>query len=94
MYNWLDLGDESQVRRYAGTLKALTDPAAFESLRFMPVVRDMTIGERNLLYAFLDSPVAEAAPAEMVRAEAAAPESVAADKHIANLQRLSKAMRS
>lgn len=35
-------------------LKRLTDPAVFESYRFMPVTRDMSAGERALLYAFLD----------------------------------------
>lgn len=94
MDNWLDLGDENQVRRYAGMLKALTDPAAFESLRFMPVVRDMTDGERTLLYAFLDSPAAKSAPATTLRSEAPGGQPEAADKHIANLQKLSRAMRS
>jgi len=95
MDNWLDLGNEAQVRRYAGALKALTDPAAFESFRFMPVVRDMTRGERSLLYSFLDSPAAKTASAEILRSAAAEEaEAEAADKHIANLQKSSRAMRS
>jgi hypothetical protein len=43
-------------------LRRLTDNANFEAFRFMPVTRDMTAGERALLYAFLDgTPVAAAA---------------------------------
>jgi hypothetical protein len=54
MDNWLDLGDPNQVKSFAALLRKLTDKANFESLRFMPVTRDMTAGERALLYAFLD----------------------------------------
>lgn len=54
MDNWLDLGDEAQVRRYASILRKLTDPGAFEDFRFMPVTRDMTAGERTLLWNWLD----------------------------------------
>jgi hypothetical protein len=46
-----------QVRAKAALLKRLTDPANFESFLFMPVTRDMTRGERDLLYKFLDTPV-------------------------------------
>jgi hypothetical protein len=60
MDNWLDLHDEGQVRAYAAVLKTLTDPANFESFRFMPVTRDMTRGQRRLLYRFLDSPASPA----------------------------------
>ncbi len=56
MDNWLDLANPDQVKAYAKILKKLTDPNAFESFRFMPVTRDMTAGERSLLYAFLDTP--------------------------------------
>ena len=55
MDNWLMLDDPVQVKAYAGVLKHLTDPANFESLRFMPVVRDMSAGQRKLLYNFLDA---------------------------------------
>lgn len=55
MDNWLRLGDEAQVRAYATVIRKLTDPANFESFRFMPVTRDMTAGQRRLLYNFLDS---------------------------------------
>jgi hypothetical protein len=54
MDNWLDLDDETQVRAYAPVIKRLTDPAAFEDYRFMPVTRDMSAGARRLLYNFLD----------------------------------------
>jgi hypothetical protein len=54
MDNWLDLGDPDQVKSFAALLRKLTDKANFESFRFMPVTRDMTAGERALLYAFLD----------------------------------------
>jgi hypothetical protein len=54
MDNWLDLGDPNQVKAFASLLHKLTDKANFEALRFMPVTRDMTAGERTLLYAFLD----------------------------------------
>ncbi|HEV7599487.1 MAG TPA: hypothetical protein VGO49_04415 [Bradyrhizobium sp.] len=55
MDNWLNLGDPEQVKSFAPILRKLTDKANFESFLFMPVTRDMTAGERTLLYAFLDS---------------------------------------
>jgi hypothetical protein len=54
MDNWLNLADPAQVKAYAQILKRLTDPANFEDFRFMPVTRDMSAGERTLLYKFLD----------------------------------------
>jgi hypothetical protein len=54
MDNWLDLADPDQVKAFASLLRKLTDKANFEAFRFMPVTRDMTAGERTLLYAFLD----------------------------------------
>jgi hypothetical protein len=56
MDNWLRLDDPAQVLAYGNLLKRLTDPAAFESFLFMPVTRDMSAGERTLLYKFLDQP--------------------------------------
>jgi len=56
MDNWLRLGDEQQVRSYASIIKTLTDPVNFENFRFMPVTRDMSNGQRTLLYNFLNSP--------------------------------------
>jgi hypothetical protein len=69
MDNWLDLKSETEVKAYASIIKKLTDPANFESYRFMPVTRDMTPGERDLLYRFLDGD-----QAKPVGLEAAAPE--------------------
>ena len=54
MDNWLDLSNPDQIKAYAAIVKRLTDPANFESYRFMPVTRDMTPGQRKLLYNFLD----------------------------------------
>jgi hypothetical protein len=55
MDNWLLLNDSTQVKSYAAVLKRLTDPAQIEEFRFMRVTRDMTIGQRRLLYKFLDT---------------------------------------
>ena len=77
MDNWLDLDDETQVRAYAPVIKALTDPAAFENYRFMPVTRDMSPGCRALLYNFLDGKKPAATPPEArpkARLKAKAPE--------------------
>ena len=81
MDNWLRLDDPKQVAAYANVIRQLTDPANFEKQRFMPVTRDLTAGQRTLLYAWLDSlktdsPVPKAVlqktaprtPAEMSRA--------------------------
>jgi hypothetical protein len=72
MDNWLDLGDPDQVKSFAAMLHRLTDKANFEAFRFMPVTRDMTAGERALLYAFLDGTemlalAREAAPATSLK---------------------------
>jgi hypothetical protein len=68
MDNWLLLGDEAQVRRYGPLIRKLTDPAYFEAFRYMPPTRDLTRGQRTLLYRFLGDPLAAsdkaAAPAE------------------------------
>lgn len=71
MDNWLRLGDEAQVRAYRSILEKLTDPANFEAFRFMPITRDMTVGQRTLLYRFLsESPastgVTAAKPADEI----------------------------
>lgn len=54
MDNWLLLGNQQQVQGYAALIRKLTDPANFESFRFMPVTRDLSPGKRTLLYRFLD----------------------------------------
>jgi hypothetical protein len=81
MDNWLDLGNPDQIRSFAPVLRRLTDKANFEAFRFMPVTRDMTAGQRALLYAFLDGGDIPT----MVTEAATAPRSLA---------RLSRAMRS
>ncbi|OYY76029.1 MAG: hypothetical protein B7Y43_17050 [Sphingomonas sp. 28-62-20] len=75
MDNWLLLGDEHQVKSYANVIRKLTDPANFELFRFMPVTRDMTIGQRTLLYNFLNDAIVTkavvgASPGLMAKAEA------------------------
>jgi hypothetical protein len=79
MDNWLDLGDPDQVKSFAAILHQLTDKANFEAFRFMPVTRDMTKGERTLLYAFLDGKGPPVALAEV--------------PHELSLKQLSRAMR-
>lgn len=83
MDNWLDLKDPVQVKAYAAVLKKLTDPANFESFRFMPVTRDMTDAERTLLYGFLDGH----------QAKAAAPEGAPTEEKTASQADLSRQMR-
>lgn len=56
MDNWLNLNDSNQVRAYTPIIKRLTDPANFEHYRYMPITRDLSPGERTLLYKFLDGP--------------------------------------
>jgi len=70
MDNWLDLADEASILAYGPLIKKLTAVDAFEDYRYMPVVRDLTAGERTLLYNFLDGVQVAAAP---MLAEAAAP---------------------
>ncbi|MBV8687958.1 MAG: hypothetical protein JOZ90_16905 [Alphaproteobacteria bacterium] len=101
MDNWLWLNDPAQVYAYGAVLKRLTDPANFELYRYMPVVRDMTVGERTLLYAFLDAPLAAGVPsvsgpvvpalAEGLAAEA--PQAKAEAGDLPEATRLSEAMR-
>lgn len=70
MDNWLDLHDPDQIRAFGPVIKELTDPANIEAFSYMPVTRDMTAGERALLYKFLDAP----APAATARLTAEAPQ--------------------
>ena len=65
MDNWLDLGNPDQVKSFASLLRRLTDKANFEAFKFMPVTRDMTAGQRALLYAFLDGQPASLLTAAM-----------------------------
>jgi hypothetical protein len=56
MDNWLNLNDPNQVKAYAPIIKRLTDPANFEHYRYTPITRDLSPGQRTLLYKFLDGP--------------------------------------
>ncbi len=80
MDNWLDLGNPDQVKAFAPLLHKLTAKANFEAFRFMPVTRDMTAGQRTLLYKFLDGE-------QMALADAAQ------QRPRPSLRRLSRAMR-
>jgi predicted secreted protein len=88
MDNWLLLNEPAQVHAYGAVLKKLTDPANFEAFRFMPVTRDMTQGERTLLYKFLDAPLGEGA-----RALKAGPATDRARPALPKVTQLSRAMR-
>jgi hypothetical protein len=67
MDNWLDLGNPEQVKSFAPVLHKLTAKENFEAFRFMPVTRDMTAGQRALLYNFLNGKTQAAAMAESPR---------------------------
>ena len=88
MDNWLRLDDPAQVKAYGSVLKQLTDPNYFEAFRFMPVTRDMTVGERTLLWRFLDAP---AEPAAVKKESLEAKTDTAPPKR--DLAKLSRAMR-
>lgn len=92
MDNWLDLGNKFQVYSFRALIQKLTDEAAFEQYRFMPVTRDMTPGERVLLYNYLNGDPPEPDAAEAVLA-AAAPDDAAAAAPASFAER-SRAMRS
>ena len=83
MDNWLNLADPSQVISFGPLIRKLTDAAAFEHFRYMPVTRDLTPGARTLLYNFLSNnpPATTAADATLLQAreKEAAPEGAAAD---------------
>jgi hypothetical protein len=92
MDNWLCLNDPVQVHAYGAVLKKLTDPANFELYRYMPVTRDMTVGERHLLWTFLDAPLeGDATPR---RLGSAAVKATAPAEPPRNLQALSRLARS
>jgi len=87
MDNWLDLGNEAQVKAYGPLIKRLTTDGAFEHFRYMPVTRDMTAGERTLLYNFLDG-------GDGAALAAAAPKETAAEEETMSFAELSRKMRS
>jgi hypothetical protein len=67
MDNWLRLGDEEQVAAAGPILRKLTAKENFEGFLYMPVTRDLTRGQRTLLYKWLDArkgiaPTVTAAP--------------------------------
>jgi hypothetical protein len=70
MSNILDLGDPATVRTFARRILEVTDPALFESARYMPVTRDLSRGKRELLQRFCqrlldgDAPPQAAAPTD------------------------------
>jgi len=66
MDNWLDLSNEAQIRSFGPMIKRLTDKAAFENYRYMPVTRDLTEGQRTLLYNFLDNAAPSVTSSETV----------------------------
>jgi hypothetical protein len=94
MDNWLDLADSDQIKAHAFVLKKLTDPTALENYRFMPVTRDMTPGQRALLYKFLDAPAAGAlgrgVPAQAVPVKNA---ETAVEAELSSFAQLSRSMR-
>ena len=95
MDNWLRLDDPVQVKSHSTVLKRLTDPANFESFLFMPVTRDMTAGERALLWNFLDAPEEPEALTTTPTDEEAPPQTRAdATPPHPDLAQLSRAMRS
>ncbi|MGH3937451.1 MAG: hypothetical protein ACRDTG_02280 [Pseudonocardiaceae bacterium] len=50
----IDLSDADAVRTFARRLKEVTAAELFESLRYMPVTRDLSRGRRTLLHRFCD----------------------------------------
>lgn len=91
MDNWLDLANPEQVHNYAAIVKRLTAPSAFENYLFMPVTRDMTAGQRTLLYKFLDQPLVEP-PA--TKAKSVAKTESSDNEALPHFTRLSQSLRS
>lgn len=94
MDNWLDLKDPKQVLKYKVMLKKLIDPANFEDYRFMPVTRDMTAGERDLLTRFLDAGDDNTDACELNAAQEQSPKESNEDATMNDLQTLNRMMRS
>ncbi len=93
MDNWLNLADPSQVWSFGTMIKKLTDSAAFENFRYMPVTRDLTPGARTLLYNFLNGPQPQ--PPEEAAMMAEAPEGAVAQAPLpTDLAALNRRMRS
>jgi len=79
MDNWLRLGDEQQVMAYGPLIKRLTDPGAFEQYRYMPATRDLSPGQRTLLYRWLDRVPGQPQADDNLAADAAIAKSVDAN---------------
>lgn len=104
MDNWLDLANPVDVHAYDKIIRRLTDPAAFESYMYMPVTRDLTAGQRTLLYKFLNTPPAHLAkveglvtadaPAAVAAAVPAASPAADTEKASPNFDRLSRSLRN
>jgi hypothetical protein len=71
MDNWLRLGDEQQVTRYASLIRQLTSRDRFEHFRYMPVTRELTKGQRTLLHKWCDAVLGTTTPEALVATEAA-----------------------
>lgn len=93
MDNWLDLANPDHVLRYAAVVRRLTDPAAFEHFRFMPVTRDMTGGQRRLLYQFLDGAGVVSASLAAAGGMPAAKAHVEETEELTHFSRLSRSLR-
>lgn len=63
MDNWLNLANPQQILAFKDLVKRLTDPNFFEDFLFMPVTRDMSAGQRTLLYRWLETGAAPLATA-------------------------------
>ncbi|MGH4021816.1 MAG: hypothetical protein ACRDT0_21790 [Pseudonocardiaceae bacterium] len=64
----IDLSNEDAVRTFARRLREVTAPELFESLRYMPVTRDLSRGKRTLLHRFCDLALTASPPGEDVAA--------------------------
>lgn len=73
MSNIIDFSDPDAVRTFARRFLEVTDPALFESARYMPVTRDLSAGKLRVLRAFCARfvPGADAGPAGLVASPAA-----------------------
>jgi hypothetical protein len=64
----IDLSDADAVRTFALRFKEVTSTELFESLRYMPVTRDLSRGKRALLHRFCDLVLSGTAPTDQVAA--------------------------
>lgn len=64
MDGWLDLADEAACARTARLIRQLTGVENHDRHRYMPVTRDLTVGQRTLLHRWCDE-VTDAAAARL-----------------------------